>query len=338
MSKIITMVSPLIRRGGGGPFISSLRQTLVRKSVVGLNPVCVVHARGYKHHESKLVKELYKRRLEVGPEPWRHRSEFANWNYDAEVFAFGKRLGVDLSDKILKRLFVNKSYVEKESNKRKELGVDDSDLELESNELLIVEGEKNGSDRVKMLLSSIYPSLKEEYIAKIHDVLWADESLAHIGKNLGMTDLILSGESSPEMITLSNTFKAFLGAILVESGSNELELVLKDFVIPELIGKDIGTIVDFKNAMGELSEILEQQGRGLPEPRLLWQSGCNTVLAVYHVGIYSDRKLIGRSPGETVLIAEEEAAKDALKRLYQIEDHRPPLPVDRNSSRSQITQ
>ena len=61
-------------------------------------------------------------------------------------------------------------------------------------------------------------------------------------------------------------------------------------------------------------------------PRLLWQSGPSSILASYRVGLYLDRwlpagavgdpvvrELIGESPGETVQIAEEMAARDALR-------------------------
>ena len=46
--------------------------------------------------------------------------------------------------------------------------------------------------------------------------------------------------------------------------------------------------------MKTLSTILANEKRGEPEARLLWTSGKETLLATYHVGIYSDKQLIGQ--------------------------------------------
>lgn len=94
--------------------------------------------------------------------------------------------------------------------------------------------------------------------------------------------------------------------------------------------------------------------------RLLWQTGCSSIMSLYHVGIYSNKELIGKcklllaligintikyypvfffiymllysnkchwisAPGETLTIAEEQAAKDALKNLMKTDDARPPF-------------
>ncbi len=60
-----------------------------------------------------------------------------------------------------------------------------------------------------------------------------------------------------------------------------------------------------------------------PEPRLLSDAGKNTILAAYHVGIYSDRKLLATGFGENVNTAIEVAAINCLKKLYDIENPRP---------------
>ncbi len=49
-----------------------------------------------------------------------------------------------------------------------------------------------------------------------------------------------------------------------------------------------------QDPMGLLSQILTNEKRGAPEARLLWASGKETMLACYHVGIYSDQELIGQ--------------------------------------------
>lgn len=60
-----------------------------------------------------------------------------------------------------------------------------------------------------------------------------------------------------------------------------------------------------------------------PEPRLLSSAGKNTILAVYHVGIYLDRKMVAAGFGENVNTAIEVAAINCLKKFYDIENPRP---------------
>mmetsp|Transcript_15691 Transcript_15691/g.27357 ORF Transcript_15691/g.27357 Transcript_15691/m.27357 type:complete len:124 (+) Transcript_15691:122-493(+) len=79
------------------------------------------------------------------------------------------------------------------------------------------------------------------------------------------------------------------------------------------------------NPMGLLTALLQSRGMASPESRLLWQTGCSSIMSLYHVGIYSNKELIGKSPGETLTIAEEQAAKDALKNLMKTDDARPPF-------------
>ena len=44
------------------------------------------------------------------------------------------------------------------------------------------------------------------------------------------------------------------------------------------------------------------------------------------VGVYCDKQLIGQSYGETLDIAEEMAARDALRNIFQTAEHSDPRP------------
>jgi hypothetical protein len=41
-------------------------------------------------------------------------------------------------------------------------------------------------------------------------------------------------------------------------------------------------------------QVLKNSNKGEPVSRLLWTSAKETILACYHVGIYSDKELIGQ--------------------------------------------
>ncbi|WAR03282.1 RM44-like protein [Mya arenaria] len=135
----------------------------------------------------------------------------------------------------------------------------------------------------------------------IHDFLMSQSTLLQVATSLGVRDLIQSvGEKQAEMFVL-------------------------DFIIPQLVGRDVTEMWDLPNPMGLLSAMLKSAGRGEPEPRILWASGKNTLMPVYNVGIYVDKKLIGKSPGESAIIAEDMAAREALKNLMNVADSRQPL-------------
>ena len=94
---------------------------------------------------------------------------------------------------------------------------------------------------------------------------------------------------------MSQTFEALIGALAAseDSQSKASKLVL-DLVATQLHGQDLTDVWDIADPMETLASILEKSNRGPPEARLLWSSGKETLLACYHVGIYSDRELIGQ--------------------------------------------
>jgi len=71
-------------------------------------------------------------------------------------------------------------------------------------------------------------------------------------------------------------------------------MFVADFVMPQLVSKDVSELWNVHNPMGLLVAMLKAEGMGEPEPRMLWTSAKNTIMSLYHVGIYSDKKMIGK--------------------------------------------
>ncbi|XP_041377209.1 39S ribosomal protein L44, mitochondrial-like [Gigantopelta aegis] len=285
--------------------------------------------RTYKVWDEPVSRAFFRRREEAGPEPDRHRSEWINWNYEAEVFAFGKRLGEDFKEETLRRAFTHRSYIEIEEKRRTDLGIDlrAAPLGLTDNEELAEIGEETAERYIKAFLRHSYPRMFEEGICAISDYLTADEMLADIARNIGIADLMLCADFPPEIETLSKTFKAVVGALHEDQGQKKAAAFVRDFVLPQLIGKDINEMWNVVNPMGLLTVVLNNQGQEPPEPRLLWSSASQCMMSLYYVGIYSNKQLIAKAPGETVLIAEEMAARNALKKILGTADYRAPLPL-----------
>merc|ERR1712029_975108 len=80
----------------------------------------------------------------------------------------------------------------------------------------------------------------------------------------------------------------------------------------------------------------KNSGMEPPEPRLLFQTGPDTILASHLIGIYCDKQLIGQSYGETLDIAEEMAARDTLRNIFGTSEFSPPLPHGKHVSDTRV--
>lgn len=77
-----------------------------------------------------------------------------------------------------------------------------------------------------------------------------------------------------------------------------LIFLLQDFLVTQLIGKDLFDMWTVANPMGLLVEELTKRKVPLPEPRLIRAAGASTVLPLYFVGLY---RYVYRWPGTETL-------------------------------------
>lgn len=85
-------------------------------------------------------------------------------NYDSEIFAFGKRLGEEFDTKLLQQALTERSYIIREEEKQKSVGIELPILNLTDNIELSIKGLDFIDDIVKRYLRSILPRLPEEGI------------------------------------------------------------------------------------------------------------------------------------------------------------------------------
>jgi len=278
-----------------------------------------------KQFAERVATDLYRRRIEQGPEPERPRSAWSNWNYNAEVYSFGARLGEEFKDSTLKQAFTDKSYVEKETARRQELDMEGDDLNIMHNEELAFKGEVLAEDYISAYLRHTHPHLPEEGVRGITTHLMSHKTLFHIASNLGIKDLINTAEFPVADTTIVNCFKAVIGGLAEDSGIARAQNFVLDFVVTQLVGKTLDEVWSVADPMGLLVAINKNAGKAEPEPRLLWQNGSETVMAAYIVGIYSNKELIGKTAGETVAIAQEMAARDCLRKYFGLTLSKSPL-------------
>nr|CAG4642056.1 EOG090X0DYO [Eurycercus lamellatus] len=257
-----------------------------------------------------------------------HRSTFLEWNYDAELFAFSNRLGEKFDDALLRQALTHKSYIERESAKLSSMGVEPN-LQLQTNEGLAAKGEEMISKFVKGYLRAVFQHAPEEMISILHDFLVSTATLADVGKHLGLGDLMLCADFPCEQTTYDKSLKAVVAAVSESSGEEKARIFVQDFILTQLYGKDVNELWNPTDPTGILAKILEREGKPEPEFRLIRHTGSNTILAVYHVGVYSDKNFIAEGAGESVEIAQEMASREALKRFFHTEDSMRALPFGR---------
>ncbi|NXP45766.1 RM44 protein, partial [Heliornis fulica] len=266
---------------------------------------------------------LEQQRLEAPPQ---RRSEKPNWDYHAEIEAFSHRLQERFSLNLLKTAFVNPCYIENEEARRQELGLDKETvaLNLEDNSKLAERGMSFARSFLRQCFEGAHPDLPAEGTGALVDFLTSQDLVSYVARNLAVQDLTLCRDFPVPPDVLQRTFFAVIGALLDSSGPEKTGVFVRDFFIPHLIGKDLFEIWEVVNPMGLLVEELTKRNISSPEPRITRQLGVSTVLPLYFVGLYCDKKIIAEGPGETLLAAEEEAARVALRKLYGFTENRRP--------------
>ena len=261
----------------------------------------------------------------MGYQPEPRRSDFIDWNYEAEIHAFGIRLSEKFAPTLLQQAFVDRSYIVQEEMKQKAVGIENPVLQLEDNTRLIQKGEELMTEFIITFLNLSLPKFPREGIKAIYKHLVSEEVLSDISKNLGTKELILSAEYPPRSSTYSLSFKAVIGALCESSGESKAYEFIRDFIITQLNQQDINEYWKIDNHLELLKEICKDKKLGEPEARLLSDVGKNTLLAAYQIGFYCNKKFIGSGFGEDVSIATEEAAKDSLRNFFQTNTNMKPL-------------
>lgn len=128
----------------------------------------------------------------MGPQEPINRTTFLEWNYNAELFAFGQRLNETFNPKLLQQAFVHRSFIVQEELKQEKIGIENPDTNLVDNKELAQDGEKIISDYVEAFVGTHLPAFPMEGVWAVRDYLLSDELLADVSKHLGTTELILS--------------------------------------------------------------------------------------------------------------------------------------------------
>lgn len=261
------------------------------------------------------MRELKRRREKLGPEPAANRKNFVEWNLNAELYAFGQRLGERFDAAQLQQAFTHRSYIVQEELRQQQHDIDQPETNLRDNGPLIERGRALLAQHTDLFVRAHYPRLPEAGVQAVTAFLCSEEVLANVAKHLGTADLILSAEFPVESATLAATLCAVVGA-LDNSDAGRTFVFVRDFVCTQLNQKDVNALWTIERPVEVLQSVCAAQKLGEPEPRLIGDAATNTLLACYQVGIYSERRLLASGFGENVDVAIEVAARNALDKLF----------------------
>ncbi|XP_077302076.1 mitochondrial ribosomal protein L44 [Arctopsyche grandis] len=251
------------------------------------------------------------------------RCEYAEWNREAELYAFSKRLHEEFDPQLLSRALTLQSYIVQEEKRQKLVGIENPDLQIKDNTELTKQGESFMSEYIQLYIEAALPNFPKEGCTAVKDYLMSLKMLSHISQSLGTKQLILTTEH-PNTAILADTFKAVVGALIQSSGEERAGHFVRDFVITNLNRVDVNHLWEIQNPIEMLSEILQKSNK-VAEPRLIQAVGKNSILACYRVGIYVDKDMFCAGYGETLEIAHDMAAREGLKIFYGTLDNMAPI-------------
>lgn len=170
-------------------------------------------------------------------------------------------------------------------------------------------------------LFSLHTSVLEGELTKMRSWLVNKNSLAMCAKKIKLNEFIMMSYSAEKSLVngsdsiLADALEAVIAAVYLDSGIDKAKTFVVNSLIPILINKSV--MVD-KNYKSILLEHVQSKGRKSPKYMVLGESGPDHD-KVFKIGVFVDNDQKGFGTGKSKKEAEQQAAKDALKKMDLIE-------------------
>ncbi len=165
-----------------------------------------------------------------------------------------------------------------------------------------------------------FPDLAEGKLSKMRASLVNEDSLVKLSENINLNKFVLISESEErnkgryKKSIISDCFEAIIGAIYIESSMEFLEDFIINLINKTYVNLDLAKISqDFKTT---LQEITQASLAVIPEYNLILEEGPEHK-KTFTISISIDGKEYGQGEGENKKKAEQNAAKNAIKRINQ---------------------
>lgn len=210
------------------------------------------------------------------------------------------------NQKLLEEALTHRSYLNEVKEK------------VPSNERMEFLGDSILSFIVSDYLFSKYPDFNEGKLTNLRSLLVNTKMLAQLAQecDLGSKLRLSKGEEESggriNTSLLADTFEAFLGALFLDKGIEEVKKFLYITVIPradDFIQKNM-----LKDPKSRLQEHIQSKKQGSPMYRVTQEEG-PAHARKFTVGVFVNEELLGEGAGKSKQEAEEQAAKVALDKL-----------------------
>lgn len=187
-------------------------------------------------------------------------------------------------------------------------------LKISHNERLEFLGDAVLQLIISKYLYAKYPKKAEGDLSKLRSMIVREESLAGFSQTCGFDNYIKLGKGEEKSggreraTILGDLFEAFLGAVLLDQGVEQVEKFLYQVVIPEVEAGNFQRVTDYKT---ELQELLQVEGEVVITYHVCKETG-PAHSKTFEIVVSVDDKEIAMGRGKSKKSAEQDAAKKAL--------------------------
>lgn len=193
-------------------------------------------------------------------------------------------------------------------------------LNISHNERLEFLGDAALQLIISEYLFAKYPEKTEGDMSKLRSMIVREESLAGFSRFCSFDSYIKLGKGEEKSggrnrdTILGDLFEAFLGALLLDKGVEEVRRFLNQVMIPQVERGNFEKVKDYKTC---LQELLQAQGDVIIDYQVISETG-PAHAKQFEVAIYVNDELISKGLGKSKKMAEQDAAKNALAQLSEV--------------------
>lgn len=172
---------------------------------------------------------------------------------------------------------------------------------------------------VSQLLYTHFPKYNEGELTQLRARIVREDSLMQLAIEAKLNQYILLGVGEEKSgartrpALLCDLFEAFLGALYLDKGFEEASRFLTILITSKLKEGHFSATKDYKTF---LQEYVQSKRKELPVYRLEEESG-PAHQKQFKVSVWIDEQLVGTGVGSSKKIADQQAAKEALKTIQQ---------------------
>lgn len=163
------------------------------------------------------------------------------------------------------------------------------------------------------------PVLSEGQMSKYRARIVCEKSFAQLMRQMKLNQFIRLGAGEEKSggrdrdSILADTFEAFIGALYLAAGMDEVNKILEKYVKPLTDNPESLEMSDYKT---RLQEYVQSDIRKAVTYKLLKENGPSNN-PLFEIGAYLDEVLLGKGSGHSKKEAEQMAAREALRILVK---------------------